>query len=91
MTTPERHITLTGPGDRSDAVAFLGRALRLDDTAAMDEVLANVRSGAFVERLMKDYDAGSPDLLTRRRALGQRRIEAVGAHLAKVGEAANHA
>ena len=59
--------------------------------AAMDEVLANVRSGAFVERLMKDYDAGSPDLLTRRRALGQRRIEAVGAHLAKVGEAANDA
>ena len=57
----------------------------------MDEVLANVRSGAFVERLMKDYDAGSPDLLTRRRALGQRRIEAVGAHLAKVGEAANDA
>ena len=35
--------------------------------------------------------AGSPDLLTRRRALGQRRIEAVGAHLAKVAEAANDA
>ena len=59
--------------------------------ASMDEVLANVRSGAFVERLMKDYDAGSPDLLARRRALGQRRIEAVGAHLAKVAEAANDA
>lgn len=35
MTAPERHITVTGPGDRSDATAFLGRAVRLDDTAAV--------------------------------------------------------
>ena len=30
---------------------------------------------------MADYDAGSPELLARRKALGQRPIEAVGAHL----------
>ncbi|QYF88031.1 ketol-acid reductoisomerase [Brevundimonas sp. PAMC22021] len=59
--------------------------------AAMDQVLAEVRSGAFVQRLMQDYDAGSPELLVRRRALGERRIEAVGAHLALVAQAANDA
>ncbi|MGV9712287.1 hypothetical protein ACWDTI_16685 [Gordonia sp. NPDC003424] len=35
MTAPERHITLTGPGDRTDATAFLARAVRLDDTAVI--------------------------------------------------------
>jgi ketol-acid reductoisomerase len=37
---------------------------------------------------MADYDAGSPDLLARRKALGQRPIEAVGAHLSSVAERA---
>ena len=50
----------------------------------MDEVLAEVRSGSFVRKLMADYDAGSPDLLARRKALGMRPIEAVGRHLAAV-------
>ena len=42
------------------------------------------RDGAFVKRLMADYDAGSPDLLARRKALGERTIEAVGTHLTAV-------
>ncbi len=32
---------------------------------------------------MADHDAGSPDLLARRRALAGRTIEAVGANLAQ--------
>lgn len=68
--TAEYGAYLTGP-------RIIGDASR----AAMDEVLSEVRSGAFVKRLMADYDAGSPELLARREALGQRRIEAVGAHL----------
>ena len=71
--TAEYGAYLTGP-------RIIGEASR----SAMDEVLAEVRSGAFVKRLMADYDAGSPELLARRAALGRRRIEAVGAHLASV-------
>ena len=47
----------------------------------MDTVLEEVQSGDFVRKLMADYDAGSPDLLARRKALGGRTIEAVGTHL----------
>ena len=54
----------------------------------MDAVLGEVRDGSFVRRLMADHDAGSPELLARRKALGERTIEAVGARLAKVAEAA---
>ncbi len=68
--TAEYGAYLTGP-------RVIGEASR----AAMDEVLAEVRSGAFVRRLMADHDAGSPELLARRRALGERRIEAVGRRL----------
>lgn len=68
--TAEYGAYLTGP-------RVIGEASR----AAMDEVLAEVRSGAFVRTLMADYDAGSPDLLARRRALGERTIEAVGQRL----------
>lgn len=71
--TAEYGAYLTGP-------RIIGEASR----AAMDDVLAEVRSGAFVTRLMADYDAGSPDLLARRKALGDRTIEAVGARLAEV-------
>lgn len=71
--TAEYGAYLTGP-------RVLGEASK----AAMDEVLAEVRSGAFVKTLMADYDAGSPDLLARRKALGERPIEAVGRHLAEV-------
>ena len=73
--TAEYGAYLTGP-------RVIGEASR----AAMDEVLGEVRSGAFVKRLMADYDAGSPELLARRRALGERTIEAVGAHLTEVAE-----
>jgi ketol-acid reductoisomerase len=68
--TAEYGAYLTGP-----------RVIGAESRAAMDAVLAEVRSGDFVRALMSDYDAGSPDLLARRRALGERRIEQVGAHL----------
>jgi len=71
--TAEYGAYLTGP-----------RVIGPESRAAMDTVLAEVRSGDFVRTLMADYDAGSPDLLARRRALGQRRIEQVGAHLTAV-------
>ncbi len=73
--TAEYGAYLTGP--RVIGAASLG---------AMDDVLAEVRSGAFVKQLMADYDAGSPDLLARRKALGERTIEAVGRRLAEVAE-----
>jgi ketol-acid reductoisomerase len=68
--TAEYGAYLTGP-----------RVIGEPSRAAMDTVLSEVRSGAFVRKLMADHDAGSPDLLARRRALGERTIEAVGAHL----------
>ncbi len=75
--TAEYGAYLTGP-------RVIGEASR----KAMDEVLQEVRSGDFVRRLMTDHDAGSPDLQTRRAALGRRRIEAVGAHLKAVADRA---
>jgi ketol-acid reductoisomerase len=68
--TAEYGAYLTGP-------RVIGEAAR----AAMDTVLAEVQSGDFVRTLMADHDAGSPDLLARRKALGARTIETVGAHL----------
>lgn len=50
----------------------------------MDGVLGDVRDGSFVRRLMADYDAGSPELMRQRNALGQRRIEATGAYLGEI-------
>lgn len=73
--TAEYGAYLTGP-------RVIGKA----SLAAMDEVLADVRSGAFVKQLMADYDAGSPDLLARRKTLGERPIERVGRRLAAVAE-----
>ena len=78
--TAEYGAYLTGP-----------RIINAVSRAAMDQVLAEVQGGDFVRRLMADYDAGSPDLLARRQALGQRYIERVGAHLNAVAEAANDA
>lgn len=75
--TAEYGAYLTGP-----------RIINEASKAAMDAVLSEVRSGAFVRQLMVDYDAGSPDLLARRKALGQRPIEAVGAHLGAVADRA---
>lgn len=75
--TAEYGAYLTGP-----------RVIGGPSRAAMDEVLAEVRSGAFVKRLMADHDAGSPELLARRRALGERTIEAVGARLGEIASRA---
>jgi len=75
--TAEYGAYLTGP-------RIIGEPSR----AAMDDVLSEVRSGAFVDRLMADHDAGSPDLLARRRALADRTIETVGRRLAEVAHRA---
>jgi len=64
--TAEYGAYLTGP-------RVIGEASR----TAMDQVLGEVQDGSFVRRLMADYDAGSPHLLARRRALGDRTIESV--------------
>ena len=74
--TAEYGAYLTGP-------RIIGEPSRL----AMDQVLGEVRDGSFVRRLMADHDAGSPDLKSRRRALAQRHIEVVGAHLARAAAA----
>ena len=75
--TAEYGAYLTGPRVIGDASRW-----------AMDQVLQEVQSGDFVRRLMRDRDAGSPDLLARRAALRERRIEAVGAHLKAVADRA---
>ncbi len=75
--TAEYGAYLTGP-------RIIGEPSR----AAMDTVLGEVRDGSFVRRLMADYDAGSPDLLARRKALAGRTIETVGAHLKAVADKA---
>lgn len=75
--TAEYGAYLTGP-----------RVIGDESHQAMDQVLAEVQSGAFVRRLMADYDAGSPDLTARRKALGSRTIESVGAHLNAVARRA---
>jgi ketol-acid reductoisomerase len=76
--TAEYGAYLTGP-----------RVIGEPSRTAMDQVLAEVRDGSFVRRLMADYDAGSPDLLARRKALGERTIEAVGARLTAVAARAD--
>lgn len=78
--TAEYGAYLTGP-------RVIGEA----SLKAMDGVLSDVRDGSFVKRLMADYDAGSPELLVHRAALGRRTIETVGARLAQVAKAANDA
>ena len=75
--TAEYGAYLTGP-----------RVIGETAQAAMDQVLADVRDGSFVRRLMADYDAGSPDLLAHRRALGERLIETAGARLKAAAEKA---
>ncbi|RPA12648.1 hypothetical protein [Gordonia sp. OPL2] len=75
MTTPERHITLTGPGDRSDAVAFLGRALRLDDTAV-------VRIAARPDGLIGFWTTTGFDVLAGRSVFGAMRPDDVVADAA---------
>jgi ketol-acid reductoisomerase len=68
--TAEYGAYMTGP-----------RVIGAPSRTAMDGVLTDVRDGGFVKSLMADYDAGSPELLRRRQALGERLIERVGAHL----------
>lgn len=75
--TAEYGAYLTGP-----------KVLGAPSQAAMDQVMADVRSGDFVRMLMKDYDAGSPDLKARLAALSSRLIESVGKHLEAVAHGA---
>ncbi len=68
--TAEYGAYLTGP-------RVIGEASK----QAMQDVLSDVQSGAFVKRLMADYDAGSPDLLGRRKALEDNRLDATKRYL----------
>jgi len=68
--TAEYGAYLTGPRVIGDAAK-----------AAMLGVLDDVRNGAFVRRLMADYDAGSPDLLGRRAALKDNLLDRTKAYL----------
>ena len=56
--TAEYGAYLTGP-----------RIINEGSKAVMQAVLNDVQSGDFVRKLMNDYNAGSPDLLSRRAAL----------------------
>lgn len=71
--TAEYGAYLTGP-----------RVVGEEARRAMDGVLADVRDGSFVRRLMSDYDAGFPELLSRRGALAAHPIEAAGKRLETV-------
>lgn len=71
--TAEYGAYLTGP-------RIIGEASR----QAMREVLRDVQSGDFVRRLMKDYDAGSPDLKARRAALSDNRLDRTKRYLDEV-------
>lgn len=71
--TAEYGAYLTGP-------RIIGEASK----AAMRDVLKDVQSGDFVRRLMQDYDTGSPDLLGRRAALKDNRLDATKRYLDKV-------
>ncbi|ESQ90211.1 ketol-acid reductoisomerase [Asticcacaulis sp. AC460] len=68
--TAEYGAYLTGP-----------RIINDSSKAEMAGVLQDVQSGAFVRRLMADYDAGSPDLNARREALRDNLLDATKAYL----------
>ncbi|MDO1558218.1 ketol-acid reductoisomerase [Brevundimonas sp. 2R-24] len=73
--TAEYGAYLTGP-----------RVVGDEARAAMDQVMAEVRSGDFVRRLMADYDAGSPDLMRLRQAFADHPIEAATRRLEDVAK-----
>jgi ketol-acid reductoisomerase len=68
--TAEYGAYLTGP-----------RIINESSKAAMQAVLKDVQSGDFVRALMNDYDAGSSDLLKRRAALEDNRLDATKRYL----------
>ncbi|EGF93204.1 ketol-acid reductoisomerase [Asticcacaulis biprosthecium C19] len=68
--TAEYGAYLTGP-----------RIINDSSKAEMAGVLKDVQSGAFVKRLMSDFDAGSPDLNARRKALNGNLLDATKAYL----------
>ena len=75
--TAEYGAYLTGP-----------RIINAQSRAAMQGVLKDVQSGDFVRQLMHDYDAGSPDLLSRRQALKDNLLDSTKRYLDGVaGEA----
>mgnify|MGYP000002200012 CR=1 FL=1 len=76
--TAEYGAYLTGP-----------RVINAASQQAMQDVLKDVQSGDFVRQLMRDYNAGSPDLLGRRAALKGNRLDATKQYLDGVAKAAN--
>ncbi|ESQ83579.1 ketol-acid reductoisomerase [Asticcacaulis sp. AC466] len=75
--TAEYGAYLTGP-----------RVINAASREAMQGVLKDVQSGDFVRQLMRDYDAGSPDLLGRRAALKDNRLDETKRYLDGVANAA---
>lgn len=73
--TAEYGAYLTGP-----------RIINETSKAAMQDVLKDVQSGDFVRRLMADYDAGSPDLLSRREALKDNLLDQTKGYLDDVAK-----
>lgn len=76
--TAEYGAYLTGP-----------RIINASSKQAMQDVLKDVQSGDFVRQLMADYNAGSPDLLGRRAALKDNRLDQTKRYLDGVAKAAN--
>ena len=75
--TAEYGAYLTGP-----------RIINAESKAAMQGVLKDVQSGDFVRQLMRDYDAGSPDLLSRRQALKDNLLDSTKRYLDGVARGA---
>ena len=75
--TAEYGAYLTGP-----------RVLGEPSVKAMDGVLADVRDGRFVKRLMADFDNGFAELHAHRARLGEHPIEATGELLKNIARKA---
>ncbi|MDV6332565.1 ketol-acid reductoisomerase [Asticcacaulis sp. 201] len=76
--TAEYGAYLTGP-----------RVINATSREAMQGVLKDVQSGDFVRQLMRDYNAGSPDLLGRRAALKDNPLDETQRYLDGVANAAS--
>lgn len=66
MTRPERYVAVTAASDRSDTIAFLDRALRLDDSTA-------VRLAVRPDGLIGLWAATGFDVLATRSVFGDMR------------------
>jgi ketol-acid reductoisomerase len=67
--------------DTAEFGAFVAEQALVDDAlrAKLRVLLADVRSGAFAARFMRDHDAGHPEFGARRRAASGHPIEQASA------------